>query len=633
MAIISDKTAVPIPKMTGITIDRNGSRVLYVLSAPYNPDKGYAEPRRCVIGHLTDQSKTTMYPTENYSLLFPKLWEQYSGEKPRHASKRLGMYTLVQAVNQKNGIVDIVNRAFGESASDRILDYAMYSILHHSDSTAQFESRMEKQALFSSKPYSDTAYSAFFENEMSDEDILSFKKLWAQQCIDADVKDVWLCIDGSNDDCHSQGVDIAEKGKAKSLRNTDIVSFTYAVTADGLPVTFEVYRGGLVDAKAMKRIIEFLDAYEIRIKGVILDRGYCSADVIQYLKSHNLAYVIMVKSNPDGYIRMVKEYGRSIKLDAKRLVLKTHLFAVQSSIQLFENYKHEDWLTLFYDYRNGTERIESYLEKCYREIERVEEKLAHGQIPEISAEYSRVIHIVTDGNRNEVTVNRDELQKAFDEKGLYGIVTSEKMTPEEVNAHYGFRNASETQFMFTKTELGYGKVRVTNTRSVRARFAIGFIAAVIRYEIEQAAKKEKMSTTTVINDMNLLEMMNLNGTYAYVHEEKESTLKVLKHLNVKKTIFEDVVNDENNRCNGIHPQPRHRKPGPKKKPKAKAKSAGNEEHRKRGVKPGIKRGDLNKDGSQRKKPGVQPGTVRPAVNKDGTPRKKPGPKPKETTTS
>ena len=182
--------------------------------------------------------------------------------------------------------------------------------------------------------------------------------------------------------------------------------------------------------------------------------------------------------------------------------------------------------------------------------------------------------------------------------------------------------------MFTKTELGYGKVRVTNTQSVRSKFTVGFIAGIIRYEIEQAAKKERQTATSIINDMNLLEMVNLNGTYAYVHEEKEIVLKVLKHLNAKRDLFEEVVKDENNRLNGIRPVPRHRKPGPKKKQakKKKSKATG----KKRGVPAGTKRSEINKNGTARKKPGVAVGTKRPEFNKDGSPRKKPGPKPQSS---
>lgn len=47
--------------------------------------------------------------------------------------------------------------------------------------------------------------------------------------------------------------DLAAKGKAKSRKNADIVSFIWAVNAeDGTPVTFFVNNGSTVDSKSVK---------------------------------------------------------------------------------------------------------------------------------------------------------------------------------------------------------------------------------------------------------------------------------------------------------------------------------------------------------------------------------------------
>ncbi len=105
----------------------------------------------------------------------------------------------------------------------------------------------------------------------------------------------------ANDDCESKGVELAEKGHAKSGKNVDIVSFTYAVTTKGFPVTFDVYRGGLIDAKAVQTIIDFLNGCGITAKEVILDGGCCNAKALRYLDSKNIAYIIMVKGQPAGF--------------------------------------------------------------------------------------------------------------------------------------------------------------------------------------------------------------------------------------------------------------------------------------------------------------------------------------------
>ena len=184
--------------------------------------------------------------------------------------------------------------------------------------------------------------------------------------------------------------------------------------------------------------------------------------------------------------------------------------------------------------------------------------------------------------------------------------------------------------MFFKGQLGYGKVRIHFTPCVYARFMVGFIASVIRFEIEQAAIKIDRTTNEVVNEMNLLEMTNMNGVYSYIHIENARQTEVFKLLNADEKTLDDTVKDENNRITGHVPTPRHRKPGPKKKAGgSKKKTAGASkkgEKGKPGPKKGYKRDSRNMHGTEKKKPGPKPGFKRGKSNKDGSLRKKPGPK-------
>lgn len=630
MAVFRDKK-VPIPRMTGITINRgDNNKVLYVLSAPYNSARGYAEPKRVVIGYVCKDDTKLMHPTDKYRLLFSNDWQKLFQETPQPIVKHLGIYAVVQAVNMKSGIQDRLEAVLGKPASDRILDYAMYSILCHSDSSAQFESRMADQMLFSGKAYSDSSYSRLFEEQISRSDILAFRKAWAQQCREEGTSEVWLCIDGSNDDCGSKGVEIAEKGHAKSKKNVNIVGFTYAVTQEGLPVTFDIYRGGLVDAKAMQEIIGFLHGCGISVRGVILDRGYCNMRAVTYLRQKGIPYVIMIKGQPDGYAEIVRTYGNEIRMKAEHLVEGSYLFAIQQRARLFEGQGWDDFITLFYDYRNASDRITRFLEKLYREAGRIREVIAKGGSPEVSKDYKKYLTINETDGRKAVELDRAALQEAIDGKGLYGILTSEGMAASDVHWLYASRNASETQYMFVKTQLGYGKLRICNTQGAYAKFMVGFVASVIRYEIEQAAKELGRSATEMINEMNRLEAVNINGTYVYAHTENCRQIEFLKNLGSGIELLDEVTKDENDRISGRTPTARHRKTGPKKETaRAKSPSAKDKatQKKKPGPKPGTIRTSVNKDGSERKKPGPKPGYKHGEFNKDGSPRQKPGPKP------
>ncbi|MBR2256640.1 MAG: transposase [Blautia sp.] len=641
MAVFWGKS-VPIPKIKGITINRSDmNKVLFVKEAPYDAKLGYAKPKRNTIGYVCDNDSKQMHPTTGYKLLFPALWEKYFHEKVPEIYKHIGMYAMADAINSKTGIKDIMDECFGTVHANAMYDFALYSMLFHTSVAEHIDSRMKNQQLFSGKCYSDSFYSDLFNNDIAYDQILLFKKKWALQCKEDGVDTVWLCVDGSNDDCESKGVVFAEKGHAKSLRNRKIVSFTYAVTETGKPVTFEIYRGGLVDAKAMKRILSFLEEAGITVRGVILDRGYCDSESLKYLESESIPYIIMVKGSPAGYTDLVNAFGNKIKLNAEYLIRGTYLFGVQEKVQLFEKYNHEDFLTLFYDYKNGGERISALLKKLYKEIDRVERALAEGNNVSIVPSFKSVLSISEDQKKAEIIPA--ELQKILDEKGLYSIVSSEEMTPKEVHRLYQARNNSETEYSIIKTQLGYGKVRVHATKAVQSKFAIGFISTCIRYELQVAAEYVNRTTNEVIQELNMLSMTKVGDTYVPIQGIMGRQIEILKKLGSSEDLLLQISKDENDRLAGRHPVPRHRKSGPKKgkgkneSPEKKPaeepavpipKDTSKVGRKKPGVKPGTKRGVTKRDGSPRKKPGVPTGYKRSNYNKDGSLRKKPGPKPK-----
>ena len=607
---------------------KNGKPALikYVLSAPYDREKGYAVPKRTIIGHQCEDSLTKMHPTTSFAEIFPSIWEGVTKKAVKPVEKNIGLFSAVQAINSKIGIKDILRSIYNKERTDAILDYCMYSIIERSGVTNGFESRMKKELLFSKDARDDKYYSDLFEKHMDEESSLAFRKEWALQCKKDGVEGVWLCIDGSNDDCHSKGVELAEKGHAKTHTNSDIVSFSYAVSPSGLPVTYDVYRGGLVDKKAMMKMIDVLKECGISLLGVVLDRGYCDSTALKYLVKSKIKYVIMVKGHPEGYDKVVAEYGNKIKMNAEYLVPYTYLFGHQEKIQVFKNFNRTDYITLFYDFKNGMERVETLLGNMYLEMKDAEGKLSGSKPVSISPQFKSLFNI----KENNLTINTAELQKRIDEKGLYGILSSDKMNPKDIHDLYASRNASETTFSQLKTQLGYGVARLHFDRGVCAKFEVGFISSIIRYEIEKAARTLNRSTNQMILELESIKMQKVNDIYTYTHVENERIISFFKTFDVShKEIIDESVVFENKRLSGHVPAPRKRKTGPKKGTrKKKYDSDGNPIRNKTGVKTGTKRSDFNKDGTPRRKPGVPTGTKRGDFNKDGSPRKKTGPKPK-----
>ena len=153
MAVYRD-IKVEIPK-EHVTIERQkGGKpalIKYVLSAKFNREKGYTEPKRTTIGHQVPGSSTLMHPTSQYKQIFPQKWESISNQKVVPSIKRIGMYAAVQAVNEKTGIRDILEETYGPEKSSSLIDYSMHSILNKTDVSNSFETKMRNELTYSSE--------------------------------------------------------------------------------------------------------------------------------------------------------------------------------------------------------------------------------------------------------------------------------------------------------------------------------------------------------------------------------------------------------------------------------------------------------------------------------------------------
>ena len=629
MAVYRD-LRVEIPK-EHVVIERQKTGpalIKYVLEAHYDSKKGYPVVKRTTIGHQCSDSETSMHPTSQYREIFPSQWEELTNERAGEKTIRFGLFSACQAINSVCGLKDILDESYGVDCANTVMDYAVGSVLFQSDEVSGFETRMKDQLTYAEKPLSDSGYSCFFEAGLPEKDELLFRRKWALQCKEDGVKEVWLCIDGLSENYEGQGVEIAEES-AKPGEDVTDVCFMYAVSANGLPVTYDVYSGSLVDAEALKEITDFLSECGIKIRGVILGRGYCDAKSICFLAEKQIEYIIMLREDSDGYAKVAAEFGDQIKLQAEYWIPGTALFGIQRPIQLFEGFGHEDYVTLFFDHQNREDRIDTVIGKMNAEIERLEKGLQNGEYVSVCDEFSAILS-VSGGSEKAVDINTPALQAVFDSMGLYGVVTSAPVSPGELYRNLQLRHESEIAYRTVKTQAGVGIERFQYTVEVRARLSAGFVASVLRYKLEQASKSLGTSVGQVVQDLQQLKAKKVNNAYIYESCNNDTVNGVFRYLGVDSdTVIEESVRFMNDRLAGRVPTAPHRKSRAQKEPQPTIQdSVESRVPNRRGVKKGTKRSEVNKDGTPRKRPGVKPGTKRGEFNKDGTPRKKPGPRPK-----
>lgn len=575
-----------IPRPDDSYINHSDGRV-FLMS-----DDGTGNKKRKVIGRAT--SETTMHPNDLFRYLYPNLWAEYYGDQdiPEH-ELHVGMYALSLGIGYSINLYPIVQRVYGPLYGNAIIDYAMYSIMDRTDTTQLFPDRMAREVLYSKEAYSDSWYSDLFRAFMSENHNHQFRKEWLKECASRGITKVWISIDGSNNDCNVAGSDLCEKGNAKSHTNSDIVSFIWALdTKAGTPVTYFVNNGGMVDSKAFQKLAAFLAGSGIEIEGVILDRGFCTYDVLRTLDACGYPYVVMLKSDTYGHTKMMEKHASEIKWNVKYVISDNGLFGISEKQQVFGNHSEEAWINLYFDGANGTDRSIALIRKIRTAAKDMKEAILNHEKPSVPKELSSYLSVKKSGQSWEVVYQYDSWQKALDEKGFCSIASSLNLGAEMANRLYHLRDVSEKQYMIMKSQLGYGTTRVHTTEGIENKFAVCFIASILRSEICSACKRLGLDSNRMIREIDRVVLVLMtDGLYASVNNLSGRQNDLLAEFGIHSGDFKLLADDVNRRRinpinSQVHQLPRDEKtpakrrgrppkkkltdeisiPGPKRKP-------------------------------------------------------------------
>ena len=530
------------------------NRVYVVLEKRYFKDVQYNKDERAWLGKAV--SDTQMHPNETYKIMYPEALKGVPHLNVPIYVKRTGMYAASLAVGERTGLYEDLINSFGPRNANLIMDYATYSIITKSNVAKDFETEMADKMLFLGEAYSDSWINDQFNDVISDNQVQAFKSAWLKRFSSEELANIWLCIDGSNDNCEAD-IDEAEHGKAKSHKNIDIISFLYAVTETGVPIFSQIYRGSRVDCQGIKEMLTIMEGFGIKPKGFILDRGFCDESCIRLLQEGHHDFVIMMKENTSGFQELLEKYQSKIRLRWKYAIGRG-LFGASDRVRLFKRPSLDADASIIWDGKNGVDRINYMIDGLMDAIQEAEAEIRTGTFPRIPEKYKAYMRIKPNGDSLELEVLEDAIQSGIEGKGFYGLVTSRPMAAKDANDVYDLRDCSEKQYSLMKTQLGDAAFRAHNMHRIAVREVIAFVASVIRHEIMQKCRNAKPSidTNTAIKELNLINMNLIgNNRYQVIHNQCRRQKEIMALLGITDDNLDHIAAYETDRLNRrcVHP--------------------------------------------------------------------------------
>ena len=479
-------------------------------------------------------------------------WNKFYGdEELKPTEMHLGLYALTLGVASSTSLYAILQEIYGPECGNALVDYCMYSLQSRSSTTQTFAECMREEVLFSRNIHDDSAYSRIFSGLTKDQHH-KFKQKWLEHCRELGITRAWISIDGSNNDCEVKQSELSEPGMAKSHNEGGIVSFIYAVNAaDGRPITYFEYEGGIVDCKAFHQVALLLKGAGIEIEGVILDRGFCSDDVIKTIKECQYDYVIMMHKDHFGHTSMMQKYGEKIAWQPEYAVSDNGVFGISEETRIFKLHPVTGFVNLYYDGARGCHQSIRLISEIRQEKRRVEALINAGQPASVAQNMIKYVEIETDSNdQRSVRFNYGNWKNAMNGKGYFSLVASRDYGAEECLRIYHLRDSSETQYSLIKSQEGFHTTRTHTTESIRSKFAVAFFSSIIRTEIMLACKELELDTNVMIQRMNCLRLLQIsNSLYTYTRTHGKNEMHLLNRFGITEQHLETMGNEYNQRIN------------------------------------------------------------------------------------
>ena len=521
---------------------------------------------RKTIGSLTSSvpGEERMVPNKYFKDVYQDLWnEAYPNKKIPSHEISIGMYALTLAICSRSCVYAALQDVYGPLHANSLLDYAMFSILHRNDVTQLFESAMQREVLFANKLYSDSWYSKFFSKELSEDQHHLFRIKWVEGLVNNGLNKVWIGIDGSNNDCEARRSFLAKFGFPKSHnKNKTIVGYMYAVDAQtGRPVTYFTYEGNVPDCRAFQKMATFLGSFHIDIEGVILDRGFAVEEVFRAIAENSWKYVIMLPTDTYAHEKMLEEYSETIRWKSQYILNDEVLFGISDTRKLFGRHDRLSSVCLYFDGANGSIQSVRLSKQILATKKKIQKAIACGSRASVARPLRKYLSIEGEGPERTVIEHFDEWDRRMAGKGYFSLAVSEGITPDQANRLYRMRDTSETQFCILKTQEGGHTSRVHKTEGIYSKFAVLFLASIIRFEIEESCKQLGFDTNPFIQNLDRIALLyTAEDKYEAVRNLTSEQKGLFKLFGIEQDDFERLSRDFNNRNNTLTKNPERRLP-------------------------------------------------------------------------
>ena len=529
MALDSTKK-VPVPEH-GTVKRRMGDKIyLYYATAVYRNEKGQPTSDRVSIGRY-DEESGMLIPNRNYYEVYLK--------RPAPVMTGIrsnGMYYAFRGISDKLGLTRLLKSYFPEDW-ELMLTAAQY-MLSEGNVMYYLKDYTEGHKTSTSKSVDDAGVSRMF-SQLRKEDMLLFFREWMK------VKKAteYVAYDVTSISSYGKSIDELEWGYNRDKEKLPQINMgMYYGEESGLPLYYRIYPGSISDKSHLRHMISdqsFIGSQKTRF---VMDRGFYSAENLQYLVSEGCRFVIALPGSLKYCTELIRKHRGEI-IDHSQYHLGKGLpygKAFDITDLGFRMRVH-----LYY----SPEKAAMESESLYELLERQENELSlMEEPPDRKLHYDKYFYInrSKDGKLGYIR-NHKAIDEQLTRCGFFLIgETDFTKTSAEILEMYRRRDVVEKSFDQLKNELDMKRLRCHKVDTAEGKIFVAFIALIVRSYMIGKLKNLLQQNSYPFRKM-LLELDKISG-FSVTPNAKPCLTNPLTKL--QRTIFEllDLQLPQNSVC-------------------------------------------------------------------------------------
>lgn len=382
--------------------------------------------------------------------------------KRKHISVDFGDAFFMDTYLHASGMMEIVDTIeYGNRDTlHAMLLFYMLSGMANCDAIHWFEGNIAS-LLYPNANLTSQRLSDFLTSIGSPENQMMFQKAYIQFVMEHYDQDKNILIDSSGlpNSIHFPLTEInVHNGKVSN----EIRLIFVVQKSTGLPLYYRAVPGNIVDVSTLSRIFLHLDSMGIDVSSCIMDAGYNSGDNLDLFYDGNhkckIGFITRIGSGDKTFKELVSKELSGIETKENFVKYEDrYLFIIKRPVMVGSNKNNPAWMYIGLDCSRMSDEQHKLLKRAKRD-----------------------------------SLTTDEVFAAMQNEGVFGILSGEDYTIEEILPAYYQRQAAEQIFDFAKNYTKLLPLRIRTKDTFNGHLLLSYIATCVVKMIQLRLKEANL---------------------------------------------------------------------------------------------------------------------------------------------